>query len=557
MLHFRYCFALLIAGIATLLLSTTLRAQDVSELNDKIKGIDERTTTLEAAVAKIQQLKISGYIQPQWQWQDIDSGAVASGAGIQNQQNNRNFFTIRRGRVKFQHTTDNVYYTLYPDITESGVVMKEVYAGWKITPVFDLSMGAMNRPFGYEIAYSSSSREVTERSLAENRLFNGERDLGIQFAVTPTLGTLHPLLELGIFNGSDNFGKGPVLFNSGSFGSPAANGGSLISYGTNGSYFPASAAVGGAPKVIKPSGADSLLNLKIAGNLNLINTGIIDISKGVTDMALFDNNGGGFRQDGRELMGHLRFPFLLSDDFSFDVGGSWSIGGINEPTDLLGHYNGVAGKLLVLSNGTAADGGGPVSDRAGRGPSGAFNPKFGSESGGFLSANRSVFGADAQFYLSVLPIGGTIVKVELYSGHVPFYGTSNLFTHEDSSLFGAPRPSTVIKNVMGYYAMLVQNLMDGLQIGLRYDVYDPNTDVVGTDFATSGRGLNASAGFGGDLKQTTITADVNVFISGAMRLMFDYDHVTTEDYTRVNAGTTYTVTDPKDDRFTFRMQYKF
>ncbi len=528
--------------------------EKVTTLEGKVAAGDERVTTLEATVAKMAQLKISGYVQPQWQWVNIDTFGTPNAA---NEQNNRNFFTIRRGRIKFQHTTDNVYYTLYPDISESGVIMKEVYAGWKITPTFDLSMGAMNRPFGYEIAYSSSAREVTERSLAENRLFNGERDLGIQLAVTPTLGTMHPLLEVGIFNGSDNFAKGPVLFNSGSFGSPVANGGAggnTNTPATNGSYFANGAAIGGiALKSLATAktAADTLLFNKI--NANMTTAG---------DLALFDNAGGGFRQDGRELIGHIRLPFLLSDDFSFDVGGSWSIGGINEPTDLIGQYSGTNG-VLVISDGSKFDNaanGGSASSRAGHGASGTFNPKAATaESGGFLSSNRSVFGFDAQFYLSVLPIGGSIIKAELYTGQVPFYGTSALFTHEDSSLFGAPRPVTILKNVMGFYAMLVQNITDMFQLGIRYDVYDPNTKFTGTDFATlaSQRGITTNTGFAQDLMQSTLTIDANVFVSGAVRLMFDYDMVKNEDYTRVVSGNTITQSDPKDDRFTFRMQYKF
>src|SRR5437870_172071 len=81
-----------------------------SEEAEKIKGVDERVTTLEASVANLQKLKISGYIQPQWVWNDIDS--------LVNQVQTRNYFTIRRGRIKFVHTSGNVQYTLYPDVTE-------------------------------------------------------------------------------------------------------------------------------------------------------------------------------------------------------------------------------------------------------------------------------------------------------------------------------------------------------------------------------------------------------------------------------------------------------
>src|SRR5687767_13320261 len=152
----------------------------IEEINGKIEGLTERTATLESSVLKLNQMKISGYVQPQWTWVDIDT--------LASQSATRNSFQIRRGRVKFTHATvidpvtgfSNVSAVIYPDIIETGVTLKEVYAKWDILtdqitslPELSLQVGAMNRPFGYEIAYSSSSRELAERSLAETRLFNG------------------------------------------------------------------------------------------------------------------------------------------------------------------------------------------------------------------------------------------------------------------------------------------------------------------------------------------------------------------------------------------------
>src|ERR1043165_7224994 len=183
----------LVAVFFILAVSVKVQAQDQSELTGRVDGIDERLKTVEASVDQLRLLKISGYVQPQWQWQDVDF--------LGNQVNSRNAFTIRRGRVKFTSSSSLVNPALsaviYPDITENGVVMKEVYATWNALyhgslPELWFSMGAMNRPFGYEIGYSSSSREVTERSLFENRFFNGERDLGLQVAYNPTIGDIRP-----------------------------------------------------------------------------------------------------------------------------------------------------------------------------------------------------------------------------------------------------------------------------------------------------------------------------------------------------------------------------
>src|SRR6185503_12969824 len=84
----------------TLAVSSSAMAQDegdaAGELAGKVDGLSERTATLEASVMKLSQMKISGYVQPQWVWSNIDSLSTTQGA-------TRNFFQIRRGRVKFTH----------------------------------------------------------------------------------------------------------------------------------------------------------------------------------------------------------------------------------------------------------------------------------------------------------------------------------------------------------------------------------------------------------------------------------------------------------------------
>jgi hypothetical protein len=486
----------------------TASAQDekVTALEGKVDGVADRVTELENTLSGLTKLKISGYIQPQWQWQDVDS--------LGNQVNSRNAFTIRRGRVKFVHKTGSIGYTLYPDITEAGVVMKEVFADWYARKDLTISMGAMNRPFGYEIAYSSSAREVTERSLFENRFFNGERDLGLQVAYTPKIGDIKPLIEIGIFNGTDNFATGPSVALAGST-NKMGFGSTPIGTGT----------------YATPGGADSVLQVKT--NAAVAKEGILALAA----------NGTAIGQPAKELIGHFRVPFLLSDEFSFDIGASISMGGITEPSQVIGKYSGANGALTLTNDGKYG------------------NHSLNNQNHTFMASNRNIIGADAQFYLSVLPMGGTIIKTELYTGQVPFYGSAKLFNANDFATLGDPVASTIYKKVFGFYAMLVQNLMDNVQLAVRYDLYDPNTDVKGSDFATllAGRGnsVSASSGFGGDLAVNTLSLDVNVFISGSMRLMFDYDMVKTETYSKTVSGNAVTIADPKDDRFTFRMQYKF
>ncbi len=510
----RIC-VVLFALMATLVAAPSFAQEgdDPATVAGKVDGLIERTATLESTVDKLSKLKISGYIQPQWVWGDVDS--------LGNQYANRNYFTIRRGRIKFQHSTGDVTYVLYPDVTERGVEIKEVWASWQMIPELSMTLGAMNRPFGYEIGYSSSSREIAERSIAEQRLFNGERDLGLQFGITPMIMEgFTPTIEMGLFNGSDNFGQGPVS---------AVPGSNRLGFSL--------AQFVGNRAAITPSGADSVLQVNINKGL----TGDLGFSTGSSDA--------GYKVNQKEFLGHLRLPFLISDEFSFDIGGSWSIGGIAEPSDIIGEYTGTNGALELKRTGTQSD---------------ASITRGDTRSGLFFS-NRTVFGADAQFYLSVLPIGGTILKTEMYTGQVPFYGSSALFTAADTAALGSPRTSTVIRNVFGFYAMLVQNMFDDYQIAVRYDSYDPNTAVTGTDFAFQNgtsvsrlRGIesNPSTGFAGSLAISTISVAFNAYVSGNIRMMLNYDHPITEDFTRNNGGL-QTVSDANDDRFTARMQYKF
>ena len=131
----------------------------------------------------LNRLKISGYIQAQSQKSDTIGSPAAFSGGNFSGLNNR--FMVRRGRIKFAYTNDLSQYVLQFDVTEKGMGIKDAYAmftdPWLKT--FSLTAGAFNRPFGYEIEYSSSSRETPERSRIFQTLFNQERDLGAKLTI--------------------------------------------------------------------------------------------------------------------------------------------------------------------------------------------------------------------------------------------------------------------------------------------------------------------------------------------------------------------------------------
>ena len=154
---------------------------DPTELAGKLESFGEAFTELKNVVDALSRMKMSGYIQAQFV-DDESSVNELSGSSTKN----RDQFSIRRGRVKFTYQFNPTSkFVLQPDITSSGVVLKDGYleltepwTTWKHT----LTAGQFNWPFGFEIMYSSSSREVPERSRVYRTLFPGERDRGVMLS---------------------------------------------------------------------------------------------------------------------------------------------------------------------------------------------------------------------------------------------------------------------------------------------------------------------------------------------------------------------------------------
>ena len=168
--------------------------------------LDQRTQALESAVKTLQKLKISGYIQSQYQSGEKDAQLLV-GTGNENPgKDSFNRIGIRRGRIKFLYEEGIASGVFQLDITEKGVAFKDAYLNvkdpWSKTSA--LKAGIFDRPFGYEISYSSSRRESPERSTVFRLLFPGERDLGamlsLQAAKSSPLNFLK--LDAGLFSGN-------------------------------------------------------------------------------------------------------------------------------------------------------------------------------------------------------------------------------------------------------------------------------------------------------------------------------------------------------------------
>ena len=191
-------FALIFANFKGFAQESSVTSEAADTLNNKIENVQSELNLLK-------RLKISGYIQAQWQLADT-AGAVTpySGGAFPIATDNR--FAIRRGRIKFAYENEHSTYVLQIDATEKGVVLKDAYIAVKDpwAQFATLTAGVFNRPFGYEITYSSSMRESPERARIFQNLFPNERDMGAMITLQPKKGSTYDWIKLdaGLFTGN-------------------------------------------------------------------------------------------------------------------------------------------------------------------------------------------------------------------------------------------------------------------------------------------------------------------------------------------------------------------
>ncbi len=182
-----------------LLVAFNVKAQDptidekLTEVNDKVNGLLERLATDEADLSKLTKIKVSGYIQAQYQ--NFESPSLLS--------TSQNYFSLRRVRVKFTYeAADGVKFVLQPDFSPGALSLKDAYVvlNDRWTNAFSLTAGKFNRP-NYEVEYSSSQRELPERSLVIRTLYPGERAIGAKLEYNPLNTPIH--IQLAVLNGPD------------------------------------------------------------------------------------------------------------------------------------------------------------------------------------------------------------------------------------------------------------------------------------------------------------------------------------------------------------------
>ena len=162
-------------------------------LEGKINALDERVLANEGDLGKLNKIKVSGYIQAQFE--DYQTELVKT------TNEPFNTFYVRMARIKFTYeASDGIKFVLQPDFSTGNIVLKDAYAVANLPLIKDLSLwaGQFNRP-NYEVEYSSGQREVLERSRIIRTIYPGEREVGAKLEYTPL--QLPLKLQLALLNG--------------------------------------------------------------------------------------------------------------------------------------------------------------------------------------------------------------------------------------------------------------------------------------------------------------------------------------------------------------------
>jgi phosphate-selective porin len=168
--------------------------EQVSIQEGKINALDERIIVTEGDLDKLRKIKVSGYIQAQFE-------AYQGGLLLKENDPKTSFF-IRRARIKFTYeATDGIRFVLQPDFSTGNLSLKDAYALAYLPKLKSLTLwaGQFNRP-NYEVEYSSSQREVLERSRMIRIIYPGEREVGAKLEFNPSKFPLK--IQMALLNGN-------------------------------------------------------------------------------------------------------------------------------------------------------------------------------------------------------------------------------------------------------------------------------------------------------------------------------------------------------------------
>jgi hypothetical protein len=386
--------------------------EKLTEVDDKVNGLTERLATAESDLAKLTKIKVSGYVQAQYQ--SFENPSIQPD----------NYFSLRRVRVKFTYeAADGVKFVVCPDFGAGTYTLKDAYVvlndHW--TKSFSLWMGKFNRP-NYEVEYSSSQREVAERSAVIRALYPGERAIGAKLEYNPVNVPLH--VQLALLNGADGI------------------------------------TINNAPGT----------------NLNSTENKDFDNYKDIMIRAYYNVNLGNF--GGLDFGAHGYF----------------------------GSFKSNALKTLSSDYSTIKD------------------IKLGD------AVKRNWVGGEFQLFADVL--GGLSLKGEYIAGKNASIGYAPITASGTTA--AVPGVANFQNNFSGYYLYFIKNLGKKNQFALRYDYYDPNTDIKGKDvrvvkYTSTDATTLASRNSGkSDLATSTISLALHHYFDDNLRVTLNYDIVKNE-----------------------------
>jgi hypothetical protein len=156
---------------------------------------------------------------------------------------------------------------------------------------------------------------------------------------------------------------------------------------------------------------------------------------------------------------------------------------------------------------------------------------------------RKYFGADAQ-----LKIKHKVCVTELRAEFITGRQTGTGATSETPVALLTGKEGYYVRQFAGAYFYFLQHIVNKHhQLVVKYDWYDPNTNVKGSDIGKPGTALNST-----DIKYATLGVGYVHYFDDNLKLVLYYDKVWNEK-TQL-AGFT---SDVKDDVFTCRLQFRF
>lgn len=432
---------LLICVIAVLTSTNSFSQRYLSDFDSLLFVKD----TLRPVLKRFENLRITGYIQPQFQVAQSKGAGSYSGGDFAPQSANR--FMLRRARVKIDYflaTSDNypkALFTFQVDATERAVGLRDMFVKLYEAKKHNFSMtaGMFARPFGYEVNLSSTYREAPERGRMSQILMPSERDLGAMITYEPLRREAKNKtikIDAGVFNG-----------------------------------------------------------------------------QGLSGRADFDSY--------KDFIGRVTIKPIKSGQWNISGGLSILNGGWRNGSKYVYEINSLSsGEKYFAVDSTPSNLGG--------------------------KASRHYYGADAQAVLNH-GWGETEFRAEYWAGKQPGTATTTVNPGDTPSLNGSPLP-TYKRNFDGAFLLFLQNIINKKnQLIVKYDWYDPNTDVTHQDIGKSGTNLT-----GADIKFSTLGLGFLHHINDNIKVVFYYDVVKNE--TTQLSGYTE---DLKDNVFTTRIHFRF